>query len=106
MENRWLRGIVGLGAILTVLGGISPAMGQSNKLGGDERPVMEAMETASFGTEDWVGPKEQAPVVAMETPSFATEEWVEAVEHSDAVGTGAIPDPAGEELSLDDYNPD
>ena len=84
MENRWLRGVVGLGAILTVLGGISPAKGQSNKLGGDERPVMEAMDTALFRTED----------------------WVEGMEYSDTVGTGAIPDPASEELSLDDYHPD
>ena len=126
MQKQWLLGVVGLGSILTVLGGISPAMGEINKLGGDERPVMEAMETASFGTEnwigpkeqapvvvmatpsfgteDWIGPKEQAPVVAMATPSFGTEDWAETEKIFDALGAGATPD--CEKLSWGDYSPE
>jgi hypothetical protein len=69
-------GIVVLGFFLLTTAGISPAVGQSNQLGGDERPVMVASETPSFGTEDWVGPEKQEPVVAMKTPSFGTEDWV------------------------------
>jgi hypothetical protein len=69
-------GIVVLGFFLLTAAGISPAVGESNKLNGDESPALEAMETASFGTEDWVGPKEQDPVVAMIPASFGTEDWV------------------------------
>jgi hypothetical protein len=128
MQKQWLLGVVGLGSILTVLSGISPAMGEINKLGGDERPVMEAMETASFGTEgwvppqgeapvvamatpsfgteDWIGPKEQAPIVAMATPSFGTEDWIGVMESSEALGAGATAAPDCEELSWGDYSPE
>ena len=87
-------GIVVLGFFLLTAAGISPAVGEVNKLGGDEGPVMVASETPSFGTEDWVGPKEQAPVVAMIPASFGTEDWVEGMENSDAVATGTLPAPA------------
>jgi len=60
MQKQSVWGVVGLGALLILSAGISPAWGEINKLGGDERPVMEAVETASFGTEDWV--PEIAPV--------------------------------------------
>jgi hypothetical protein len=121
-------GIVVLGFFLLTTAGISPAVGQSNQLGGDERPVMVASETPSFGTEDWVGPEKQEPVVAMKTPSFGTEDWVGpekqepvvamktpsfgtedwtgTMEFSEALGAGAIPEPVPEKLNLDDYNPD
>ena len=77
-------GIVVLGFFLLTTAGISPAVGQSNKLGGDERPAMIASGTPSFGTEDWVG----------------------TMEFSEALGAGAIPESAPEKLNLDDYNPD
>jgi hypothetical protein len=99
-------GILVLGFFLLMAAGISPAVGETNKLGGDERPVMEASETPSFGTEDWVGPEKQDPVVAMKTPSFGTEDWTGTMEFSEALGAGAIPEPAPEKLNLDDYNPD
>jgi|GEM_PF-6948481 len=69
-------------------------------------PITQAVETASFGTEDWVPPQGETPVVAMETPSFGTEDWSGTMAFSQAVGTGAIPAPAPGELTLDDYNPD
>jgi hypothetical protein len=106
MQKQWLLGVVGLGSILTVLSGISPAMGEINKLGGDERPVMEAMETASFGTEGWVPPQGEAPVVAMATPSFGTEDWIGVMESSEALGAGATAAPDCEELSWGDYSPE
>ena len=70
MEKQWFQGVVALGAFLIVSAWIAPAVGGTNNLGGDERPVLEATGTPSFGTEDWTGPKEQAPVMAMPTPSF------------------------------------
>ena len=91
-------GIVVLGFFLLTAAGISPAVGEVNKLGGDEGPVMVASETASFGTEDWIGP--------IKTASFGTEDWVGAVEYSDVVETGTLPASARQELSLDDYYPD
>ncbi|MGB7971898.1 MAG: hypothetical protein WCF31_08015 [Candidatus Deferrimicrobiaceae bacterium] len=128
MRKQWFGGIVGLGALLIVLGGISPAMGEINKSSGDEGPEMEAtgsqsfgtedwtgpeeqgpvvkMESPSFDTEDWVGPKEQGPVVAVKPPSFGTEDWTGTMESSEAVGAGAIPAPACEDISLDDYSPE
>jgi hypothetical protein len=128
MKKQWRGGIVGLGALLIVLGGISPAMGEINKSSGDEGPAMEASGSQSFGTEDWTGPIEQGPVVKMESPSFETEDWVGSneqgpvvavkspsfgtedwtgtMESSEALGTGTIPEPAPEKLNLDDYNPD
>ncbi|MDH3383751.1 MAG: hypothetical protein OEM42_06800 [Deltaproteobacteria bacterium] len=81
MQKQSVWGVVGLGALLILSAGISPAWGEINKLGGDERPVMEAVETASFGTEDWV-PEiayvgDERPVMeAVETASFGTEDWV------------------------------
>jgi len=77
-------GIVVLGFFLLTAGGISPAMGEINKLGGDERQVMVVSETPSFGTEDWTG----------------------TMESSEALGTGALPELAHEKLNLDNYNPD
>ena len=74
MKKLWLWGGIGLGSLLIVLAGISPAVGESDKLGGTERPVMAASETPSFGTEDWVG----------------------GMKYKEAVGTGAIPAPAPE----------
>jgi len=71
---------------------------------GETRVV--AVEPPSLGTEDWVPPQGETPVVAMETPSFGTEDWSGTMAFSQAVGTGAIPAPAPGELTLDDYNPD
>jgi hypothetical protein len=101
---------------------------QWKEMSQNESPVMKAEETPSFGTEDWVGPKEQGPVVkveapslgtedwvgpekqdpivAMKPPSFGTEDWTGTMEFSEALGAGAIPEPAPEKLNLDDYNPD
>jgi len=106
MKKQWFGGIVGLGALLIVLGGVSPAVGQVNKSGGDQGPAMEATGSPSFGTEDWVGPNEEGPVVAVKSPSFGTEDWTGTMESSEALGTGTIPEPAPEKLNLDDYNPD
>lgn len=128
MRNQLVGGIVGLGALLLVLGGAFPAMGGINNSGGDEGPAMEATGTPSFGTEDWTGPKEQGPVVkvespsfetedwvgpekqdpvvAVKTPSFGTEDWTGTMESSEALGAGAIPAPACEGVSLDDYSPE
>jgi hypothetical protein len=49
MKTLWCWGAIWLGSLLIVLAGISPAVGESNKLGGTERPVMEAMETQFTG---------------------------------------------------------
>ena len=76
------------------------------KMSMNERPVMEATGAPSFGTEDWIGPEEQGPVVAVKSPSFGTEDWTGTMESSEALGAGAIPEPASEKLNLDDYNPD
>jgi hypothetical protein len=116
MKTIWLWVGIGLGSLLIVLAGISPSVGEVNKLGGDERPVMAATEaplfgtedwvppqgevqvvaiaTPSFGTEDWVPPQGEAQVVAIATPSFGTEDWVGSMESSDVVGTGTLPEPA------------
>ena len=118
MKILWIWGTIGLGSLLIVLAGISPAVGERNKMGGIERPVMEAMATPSFGaedwvppqgeaqvvaiatpsfgTEDWVPPQGEAQVVAVETPSYGTEDWVGGMKYKEAVGTGAIPAPAPE----------
>ena len=72
MKKQCLWGIIGLGSPLIILAGISPVVGESNKLGGDEKPVIKATETPSFGTED----------------------WAEGMEYSDAVATGTLPAPA------------
>ncbi len=106
MKIKWIWGCIGLGSLLVVLAGISPALGESDKLGGTERPVMEAMGAPSFGAEDWVPPQGETRVVKVETPSFGAEDflvaetpsseaadWAGAMEPSDAVGTGAIPAP-------------
>lgn len=97
MRKQWLCGGIGLGSLLIVLAGISPVVGESDKSGGNERPVMEAMETPSFGTEDWVGPVETASfgaedwvVASSISRSFGTEDWVP----SDALATGTLPAPA------------
>jgi len=106
MEKQWFQGVVALGAFLIVSAWIAPAVGGTNNLGGDERPVLEATGTPSFGTEDWTGPKEQAPVMAMPTPSFGTEDWTGTMKSSGALGTGGIPAPACEDLLPDDYSPE
>ena len=72
----------------------------------DERPTMEATGTPSFGTEDWVPPQGETRIVAVKPPSFGTEDWVGTMKSSEALGAGAIPEPAPEKLNLDDYNPD
>lgn len=73
-----------LGALLVLFVGISPAGEGIDMLSGDERPVMEATESASLEID------------------AHPEPW----ERFDAVETGAMPKPAQEELSLDDYHPD
>jgi hypothetical protein len=85
MRKQVVGGIVGLGALLIVTGGAYPAAGETNKLGGDEGPVMEATGSPSFGTEDWTGPEEQAPVVAVQPPSFGTEDWTGPEEQAPVV---------------------
>jgi hypothetical protein len=118
-EKTMALGGIGLGSFLIVLAGISPAVGETAKLGGAGRPVMAASETPSFGTEDWVGPIETPSfgaedwvvassippsfgtedwVLASETKSFGAEDWVEGMEYSDAVATGTLPEPARSEL--------
>jgi len=97
-QRFWV--IVVLGSLLIILVGISPVVGESNKSGGDERPVMEATETASFGTEDFIVASETASfgtedwVLATEAVSFGAEDWAEGMEYSDAVATGTLPAPA------------
>jgi hypothetical protein len=76
MKKQWFVRVVGLGALLFGLSGISSAVGEIAKSGGDEKPAMVTSETVSFATEDWVGVQEEAPVVAMGSPSFGTEDWV------------------------------
>jgi hypothetical protein len=49
MKTLRCWGAIWLGSLLILLAGISPAVGESNKLGGTERPVMEAMETQFTG---------------------------------------------------------
>ncbi len=71
MKKQRFWGVVVLGSLLIMLAGISPALGENKKLGGTERPVMEAMETPSFGAEDWV-------VESSIPSSFGTEDWVPA----------------------------
>jgi len=102
VKRQWFWRVVGLGALLIVLAGISPAVGEINKMGGEERPVTEAMETASpqFGTwEYWLaeetgtlpgpevgsGPAERATESA--SPQFGTWEYWLAEE------TGTLPSP-------------
>ncbi|MGW8286017.1 MAG: hypothetical protein ACWGPR_09905 [Candidatus Deferrimicrobiaceae bacterium] len=107
MKKQQFWEVVVLGSLLIILAGISPVVGESNKSGGDEQPVMEAIETASFGTEDFIVVSETASfgtedfivassitpsfgtedyIVASETASFGTEDWVLATE---AVSFGA-----------------
>ena len=101
MKKQWIWEVIGLGTLLIVLVGISPAVGQSDKLGGDERPVMAALETPSFGAEDFIVASSVPPsfgtedfIVASETPSFGAEDWIEGMEFSGAVATGTLPAPA------------
>jgi len=122
-----ITGIVVLGFFLLTTAGISPAVGQSNKLGEDERPVMVASETPSYGTEDFIVASSVTPsygsedfIVASETASFGAEDWVlaseavsfgaedwaEGMEYSDAVATGTLPERPPEKLNLDNYYPD
>jgi hypothetical protein len=128
MRKQWLGGIVGLGVLLIVTGGAYPAAGEINNLSADEGPAMEATGPPSFGTEDWTGPEEQAPVVTVQPPSFGiedwtgpmeqapivvvkspslgTEDWTGSMESYEALGAGAIPAPACEDVSPDDYSPE
>lgn len=126
MKKKRFWGVIGLGSLLIILTGISPVVGKSDKSGGDERPVMEATETPSFGTEDFIVTSETVSfgtenfIVASETASFGTEDWVlaseavsfgaedwaEGMEYSDAVATGTLPERPPEKLNLDNYYPD
>jgi hypothetical protein len=101
MKKPWIFGVIGLGSLLIVSGGISPAVGESNKLGEGKRPVMVASETPSFGAEDCIVESCITPsfgtedwVLASETASFGSEDWVEGMESSDVVATGTLPAPA------------
>ena len=100
MKKQCLWGIIGLGSPLIILAGISPVVGESNKLGGDEKPVIKATETPSFGAEDYIVASETASfgtedwVLATEAVSFGAEGWVEGMEYSDAVATGTLPAPS------------
>jgi len=127
MKKQRFWGVVVLGSLLIILTGISPVVGESNKLGGDERPVMEATETPSFGAEDFIVASSITPsfgvedfivasdtasfgaedwVLASEAVSFGAEDWAEGMEYSDAVGTGTLPERPPEKLNLDNYYPD
>jgi hypothetical protein len=77
------------------LGGISPAMGETNKLGGDERPVMEAMETASpqFGTWEYWLAEETGNLPGSEPSSLSSRIEISRGETSPGSGQdGGEPD--------------
>jgi hypothetical protein len=84
----------------------TPSFGTEDWVGPQEQGPVVVMETPSFGTEDWVGPQEQGPAVAMISPSFGTEDWTGTMESSEALGAGAMPAPACEDVSSDDYSPE
>jgi len=94
MQRVSMTGVVALGALLVLFAGISPADMGTNSMGGDE-----ALSTASPEIDAHTEPWERFD--APEIDSHA-EPW----ERFDAVETGAIPKPAREELSLDNYYPD
>lgn len=102
MKIQWVGGVVGLGTLLIVFAGISPAVGEINKMGGEERAVTEAMETGpqQFGEwEYWLavetgtlplpeagsGPAVQATEPA--SPQFGTWEYWLAEETGTLRGT-------------------
>ncbi|MGZ9134529.1 MAG: hypothetical protein ACXW4N_05380 [Candidatus Deferrimicrobiaceae bacterium] len=84
MEKQRFWGVVALGALLVVFAAFSPAVGEVNQLGGDERPVTEALGTSSQEFRDW------------------TAAWV----YFDVVETGAIASTASEEPWMREYGVD
>jgi hypothetical protein len=111
MKIRWFWGAIGLGSLLIMLAGISPAVGESNKLGGTERPVMEALETQFAGTPSQVAALDSFHIAPAASPEAV--DWAGAMEPSGAVGTGVIPAPVPEddldipeERWLEDHYPD
>ena len=84
MKRQSFIGVVALGALLVVFAGVSPAVGGENNLSGDERPVVEALETAS--------------------PEIT--EWAAAWEYFDVVETGALPATVFEEPWMKEYGND
>jgi hypothetical protein len=95
MKKQSAWGVIGLGSLLIILAGISPVVGESNKLGGDEQPVMEATETASFGSDDFIVASSIATSFGTEdfivassiTPSFGTEDFIVASSITPSFGT-------------------
>ena len=75
VKRQWFWRVVGLGALLIVLAGISPAVGEINKMGGEERPVTEAMETASpqFGTWEYWLSEETGTLPSPDVSSHSSE---------------------------------
>jgi len=113
MKKQWFLEVVGLSALLTMLAGIPPVLGESNKSFGAEDCVVPSLVTPSFGAEDFIVESLVTPsfgtedwVLASESVSFGAEGWIEGMEYSDVVATGTLPAPAREELSLDGYYPD
>lgn len=84
MKRQSLMGVVVLGALLVVFAGISQAGGWMHQSSGDEKPVVEALET--------------------ESPAIA--DWAAAWEYFDVVETGAIPATTLEEPWMKDYGND
>jgi len=84
MEKQGFLGVVALGALLVVFAASSPAPGEINQLGGDERPVLGASETSSQEFRDWAA----------------------AWEYFDVVETGAIASTASEEPWMREYGVD
>jgi len=109
--KRWAGMFVTLLAMAVFLVTITQAA--EKKSSQSEDPVMEATETASFGTEDFVPAQGETQVLVMETPAYGTEDWIEpsgetrivavapaaygtedwtgTMESSDAIGVGEIP---------------
>lgn len=95
MKRQFITEVVVIGVVLVVFALVPLAVGGQNTLSGIERPVMEALETPSFGTE--------RPVMeALETPSEDLAKWADAWEYFSSVEIGSLPEPASEELSEDD----
>ena len=84
MKRQFFTRVVLLGALPVIFAGVSPAVGGEYKLSGDERPVVEAMETTS--------------------PEIT--EWAAAWEYFDVVETGAIPATVFEEPWMKEYGND
>ena len=124
--KRWAGMFVTLLAMTVFL--VTSTQAAEKKLSQNESPVMEATETASFGTEDFAPAQGETQVLVMETPAYGTEDWIEppgetrivavapaaygtedwtgTMESSEAVGAGVIPEPACKDVSPDDYSPE